>query len=45
MGEEPGHETSPTHFHRRAVTSPWHVDYCFVPEAWVTRLSNVHVGS
>ena len=25
--------------------APFHLDYCFVPEAWVDRLTGVEVGS
>jgi hypothetical protein len=44
-GEMFGHETTWTHFHHKSATSPWHVDYCFIPEAWAPRLTSVHVGS
>jgi endonuclease/exonuclease/phosphatase family metal-dependent hydrolase len=44
-GEEFGHETNSTHFHRRSATSRWHVDYCFIPEVWSPRLTSVRVGS
>lgn len=44
-GEKFGHETNPTHFHHKAPTSPWHVDYCFIPEAWAHRLTSVQAGS
>lgn len=42
-GEEPGRESQATYFHHRKVTSPWHVDYCFVPSTSVSSL-NVSVG-
>lgn len=44
-GEAFGQETTSTHFHRRAATSGWHVDYCFAPEVWAPRITIVHVGS
>lgn len=44
-GEMPGHETRPTHFHRGRASSTWHIDYCFIPEAWSHRVTNVTVGS
>ena len=29
----------------RKEAQPFHIDYCFVPEAWVDRLTGVEVGS
>ncbi len=44
-GETPGKETKPTYFHKRQAASPAHLDYCFIPRAWVDRLRNVEVGA
>ena len=41
---EPGHEQHPTHFWRWHETSPWHIDFCLVPEAWVGKVRKVCVG-
>lgn len=43
-GEDFGHESRPTHFFHGSLTSTRHIDYCFVPEAWVPRITNVVVG-
>jgi exonuclease III len=43
--DEPhGKETRPTHFHGGKETSPFHLDYCFVPNAWTQKIKTVHVG-
>ena len=44
-GETPGEETHPTYFHHWAESKPFHIDYCFVPESWSSRISGVEVGS
>jgi exodeoxyribonuclease-3 len=38
-----GHEAHPTYRHQRNVTKPWHIDFCFVPAAWVGNLRAVEV--
>lgn len=43
-GETYGQETTPTHFHKGVRTSPWHVDYCFVPADWSQRITRVEIG-
>jgi exodeoxyribonuclease III len=45
MGEEPGHESKPTHFWRWREASPFHLDYCYLPETWLPGLTSVTVGS
>ncbi|MGE3959305.1 MAG: endonuclease/exonuclease/phosphatase family protein [Vicinamibacterales bacterium] len=40
-----GSESRPTHFFTGKETSPFHLDYCFVPQDWAPRISNVHVGT
>lgn len=44
-GEAYGDERTPTHFHTGREDRPFHLDYCFIPEAWVPRLECVHVGT
>jgi endonuclease/exonuclease/phosphatase (EEP) superfamily protein YafD len=44
-GEQPGSESRPTHFWRWQEASPFHLDYCYLPEAWLSRLRDVTVGS
>jgi exonuclease III len=44
-GVEHGHEPHPTHYWRRSEASPWHIDYCFIPESWASRVGSVEVGS
>jgi endonuclease/exonuclease/phosphatase family metal-dependent hydrolase len=43
--EEPGHETQPTFYLHKNPLKPYHIDYCFIPENWIKRLSSVKVGS
>jgi hypothetical protein len=38
-----GHEAHPTYRHQRNVTKPWHIDFCFVPAAWLPHLRSVDV--
>ena len=40
---EHGRETHPTYHHRRHASEPWHIDFCFVPEAWAQHLVAVDV--
>ena len=42
---EPGTESHPTHFWRRKRASPWHIDYCLIPESWVPKVREVQVGA
>jgi endonuclease/exonuclease/phosphatase family metal-dependent hydrolase len=44
-GERPGSESRPTHYWRWHEASPYHLDYCYVPESWVPGLTSVTVGS
>ena len=44
-GEAPGEETRATYYHQWNESNPFHIDYCFLPEAWVNRLTGVSVGS
>jgi exonuclease III len=43
-GETPGQETRATYFHQWNRKQPFHIDYCFVPSAWIPRLRRVDVG-
>lgn len=43
--EEFGKETRPTHFHSGKETHGIHLDYCFLPSAWVPHITKVEVGA
>lgn len=44
--DEPhGAETQPTCYLLWKQERPYHIDYCFVPEAWTARIQHVEVGS
>ncbi len=43
--EAPGHERQATYFHHRSPHQGYHLDYCFVPKPWLSRLQTVTVGS
>ncbi len=40
-----GAETHATHYFQWKEAKPFHLDYCFVPEAWLGGLASVEVGS
>lgn len=40
---DPGQERDATYFHQFKRSSPWHIDYCFVPRSWAPHLVNVTV--
>jgi endonuclease/exonuclease/phosphatase family metal-dependent hydrolase len=40
-----GSESRPTHFFTGKETSPFHLDYCFVPQDWASRITKVEVGT
>jgi len=42
-GEPFGAEKRHTHFHLGHAESAFHIDYCFVPKAWESRITNVEV--
>lgn len=43
--EELGEETQPTHFFRDKKESRlFHLDHCFLSEAWAKRITRVEVG-
>ena len=41
--EEPGSETRATHYFRWKKSQRFHLDYCYIPLAWLPRLSSVTV--
>jgi exodeoxyribonuclease-3 len=44
--DEPhGAESLPTHYFRWSEKRPFHIDYCFLPDAWKNRITQVEVGS
>ncbi|CAN5622497.1 endonuclease/exonuclease/phosphatase family protein [soil metagenome] len=43
--EEHGHETTPTFYFHWNEKRPYHIDYCFIPEAWATSVRRVEVGT
>jgi hypothetical protein len=43
-GERPGSESRPTHYWRWQEASAFHLDYCYLPQAWVPGLESVTVG-
>lgn len=44
-GEPHGAETEPTFYLHWNEAKPYHIDYCFLPESWLTGLRRVEVGS
>ena len=38
-----GDEAEATYFHQWNPDRPWHIDFCFIPQAWASRLVNVAV--
>jgi hypothetical protein len=44
-GEPHGRESRPTLHMLRQRERPYHIDYCFVPVSWASRLTAVEVGS
>ncbi|MEZ4622210.1 MAG: hypothetical protein R2867_42815 [Caldilineaceae bacterium] len=43
--ETHGREQQQTYFHHRSPQKGYHLDYCFVPKVWLTRLQTVRVGA
>lgn len=43
-GEAHGEETRATYYHQWNESNPFHIDYCFVPDSWASRLTDVSVG-
>jgi hypothetical protein len=44
FGESHGKETRPTYYFHWKESRPYHLDYCFIPKAWLPRLRDVSVG-
>lgn len=44
-GEAHGEESLPTFYFHWKQGRPFHIDYCFVPEAWADQIRTVEVGS
>jgi endonuclease/exonuclease/phosphatase family metal-dependent hydrolase len=44
-GEASGSESQPTHYWRWREQAPFHLDYCYLPEAWLPGLESVTVGT
>ena len=44
-GEEQGSERDKTYYHHWNAEKGFHIDYCFVPQSWQSRITTVHVGS
>ena len=42
--ECPGEETRATYYHMWREDLAYHLDYCFVPRAWLPSVADVHVG-
>ena len=45
FGEAQGEETRPTIYFQWNRDRPYHIDYCFIPESWTSRLRSVEVGT
>jgi exonuclease III len=43
--EEHGCESKPTFFFQWQQDRPFHIDYCFIPQAWASKITRVDVGS
>ena len=40
---EAGDESHPTYFHQRKQHQPFHLDYCFIPQAWAHNIESVTI--
>lgn len=45
QNEDHGLESQPTFYMYRKVDKPFHIDYCFAPKSWASRLKRFEVGS
>jgi endonuclease/exonuclease/phosphatase family metal-dependent hydrolase len=45
FGEAQGAETRPTCYLLWKRERPYHLDYCFVPKSWASRIRRVEVGT
>jgi hypothetical protein len=44
-GESHGAESRHTYFQWRRQSLPYHIDYCFAPQDWISRVVDVQVGA
>ena len=44
-GEAHGEESRPTYYHQWKRNQPFHIDFCFLPNAWRNAIRDVDVGS
>ncbi|WP_201495308.1 endonuclease/exonuclease/phosphatase family protein [Rubrivivax sp. A210] len=44
LEEEHGSEKQPTFYYQWNEAKPFHIDYCFMPRTWATKVSRVEVG-
>jgi len=44
FGEAHGAESRATYYFHWKVEKPFHIDYCFVPDAWLSGLQQVGIG-
>jgi endonuclease/exonuclease/phosphatase family metal-dependent hydrolase len=40
---DPGDESHATYFHQFKRSQPWHIDFCFIPRRWSSRLIRVTI--
>jgi exodeoxyribonuclease III len=40
-----GLEEPPTYYHQWHEDQPFHLDYCYFPQAWISRLKSLEIGS
>jgi hypothetical protein len=45
FGEAQGRETRPTCYLLWNKERPYHIDYCFIPTAWASRITQVKIGT
>lgn len=38
-----GREPHPTYYHQRHRDNPWHIDFCFIPQQWASKIVHVEV--
>ena len=44
-GEAFGDESRSTRFHQRKPNPTFHIDYCFVPREWASRVTRIEIGT
>jgi endonuclease/exonuclease/phosphatase family metal-dependent hydrolase len=45
FGERQGEESRPTTYFQWNRDRPYHIDYCFISESWMSRLNSMEVGT